>query len=158
MISQQRLKELLRYDPSTGVFTWLVRSATHIHVGDVAGGMKPDGYVQITVCGVLYRAHRLAWFWMTGEWPADKIDHKNRIRNDNQWINLRSATSSINNQNRTPGKCLTGFQGVTKNWNRFVAAVKVGGKRLHIGTYPTPELAHSAYLKAKRQLHPGCTI
>ncbi len=159
-LTQARLKELLHYDPETGVFTWLVRTSTCIRVGDIAGYRDGDGYLRIGICGGQYRAHRLAWLYMTGKWPIDQIDHKNAVKNDNRWKNLREATCAINNQNKR--KALrnnrTGFLGVSRNGKGFIAQIKINEKRRNLGTYPTPELAHEAYLKAKRELHAGCTL
>lgn len=98
------LSETLRYDPETGLFHWLI--ATHgfggpIAVGDVAGALK-DGYVNLYIGKVLYRAHRVAWYMMTGEWlpSSQDIDHINRVRSDNRWVNLRKATRSLNCHNK----------------------------------------------------------
>src|SRR5712692_928690 len=127
---------------------------------DIAGYRDGDGYLRIGICGGQYRAHRLAWLYMTGKWPIDQIDHKNAVKNDNRWKNLREATCAINNQNKR--KALrnnrTGFLGVSRNGKGFIAQIKINEKRRNLGTYPTPELAHEAYLKAKRELHAGCTL
>src|SRR3990167_3120706 len=106
MISQQRLKELLSYNPNTGEFTRLV--ATGIHGCNKAGvvvGCLSDhptqGYILIRVNndGILYRAHRLAWLYVYGFWPPADIDHINGNRSDNRIVNLRSVTRSQNLQN-----------------------------------------------------------
>jgi hypothetical protein len=158
--TQQRLKELFHYDPDTGVFIRLVRTSNRIKVGDIAGSLDNHGHLVISVFDSKYLAHRLAWLYMTGEWPTNQIDHKNTIRDDNRWENLREATHSINTQNLRKPHCdnKTGFLGVTQGRKGFRATIGLGKKDYHLGTFQTAELAHEAYLKAKRKLHAGCTI
>ena len=158
-LTQNKLKELLHYDPETGVFTWRVRTSKSVHIGDLAGCLG-NGYVLIRLCSVLYLAHRLAWLYMEGRWPVDQTDHKNGIRSDNRWENLREASGSLNQQNQRKAhkSGTTRFLGVRCTGKRFQAQINLDGKQCYLGTYPTPELAHEAYRKAKRAMHPGCTI
>src|SRR5690606_34614864 len=101
MLTQQRLKELLYYDPETGIFTRLVgRSGPRARAGDVAGSDNGKGYIRIYVDGRPYKAHRLAWFYMHGEWP-EEIDHRNGERADNRLSNLRPVTRQQNNLNQS---------------------------------------------------------
>lgn len=93
MLTQAKLKSLVNYNPVTGEFS----RAGH----DKCGTLTYQGYLSIQVAGKRYYAHRLAWFYMTGKWPENEIDHKNRIRNDNRWENLREATRSIQMRNRS---------------------------------------------------------
>ena len=160
MLTYERLREVLHYDPETGVFTWLVRTSTRIKVGDVAAAADGRGYIVIGVDGVLYKSHRLAFLWMTGEWPPQFVDHINGVRDDNRWSNLRPATRSENNQNvrRARAGNRTGLLGVCRYRKRFKAQIRVDGRNLCLGTFDTPEQAHEAYLAAKRRLHPGSTI
>ena len=162
MISQQQLKERLHYDPDTGIFTWNSCASynSQINIGDVAGGMNSRGYWRIKLFGTTYYAHRLAWLYVTGRWPDNEIDHWNGVHGDNRFKNLRDVVQLVNKQNqRKPQKNnATGLLGVTVCGKGFSARIGVNGKLRRIGTYSTSELAHSAYLKAKRQLHPGCTI
>src|SRR5690349_15052213 len=97
-LTQQYLKEILHYDPETGVFIWYT-SRGHCKAGNVAGSLNL-GYILIGICNFKYQAHRLAWLYMTGEWPTFEIDHKNGVSSDNRWENLREATRIINGQNR----------------------------------------------------------
>ena len=159
MISQQQLKGLLHYDPDTGVFTW-IRRRRGTRFGHGAGRLN-HGYVSIRVLGREYGAHRLAWLYMTGRWPADQIDHKNCIRNNNRWDNLREADYSLNQQNRKSAPSnnrTTGLLGVRPRGKRFMAKIMLNGEVHYLGTFDTPQLAHGAYLDGKRRLHPGCTI
>ncbi len=81
-VTQAELKALLHYDPASGVFTWVAGQRS----GCVAGAMW-KGYISVRIAGRNYQVHRLAWLYMTGEWPADEIDHKNTVRDDNRWTN-----------------------------------------------------------------------
>lgn len=164
MLTQQRLREVLSYDPETGAFVWLVQPNGRVQVGQAAGNLNPYGYVQIKIDRVLYRAHRLAWLYMNGEWPRqEQIDHINGVRNDNRWKNLREVSRSFNLQNRrTPNRrnASAKMLGVSQRCagGGFQARIRYNGKEQRLGTFDTAELAHQAYLKAKRTLHPGCTI
>jgi len=117
-LTAERLREVLRYEPETGVFVWRVRAARRIHVGAVAGNISPSsGYRFIGVDCRLYGAHRLAWLYMTGEWPKHQVDHVNMDCADNRWANLRDATCSQNTANscvRINNK--SGFKGVS--WDK----------------------------------------
>ena len=98
---------------------------------------------------------------MKGEWPKEDIDHKNNIRDDNRWTNLREAKNSINQENlHKPYKNnRSGFLGVSiDNGKYYAAKIQVNKKQYRIGIFHTPELAHAAYVKTKRKLHRGCSI
>lgn len=100
MITQKELKEILHYDPETGIWTWLVSNSKRVRVGDKAGYLcTHNGYWRIKINGKRYRSNRLAFLYMTGKWP-NVADHENRIRNDNRWKNLRDLDSSGNNKNK----------------------------------------------------------
>lgn len=159
-LTAERLREVLAYDPATGVFTQKVRTSIRVKVGAVAGSLHRRGYIHITIDGRRHFAHRLAWLYVTGEWPPDQIDHRNGIRDDNRVDNLRLANKALNMQNMREA-CAdnkTGFLGVSPRRGKFRSTITVNGKQKHIGTFPTPEEAHAAYLKAKRQLHPFGTL
>lgn len=155
-----RLRELLDYDPDTGVFTWKISRRGRVKAGDVAGALRHDGYIQIGIDGRLHQAHRLAWLYVTGESPPSEIDHISCVRTDNRIANLRLATRSENQQNQSKAqkRNKTGFLGVSPHQGKFQAQIKVDGKVRTIGRFPTPEAAHAAYLEAKRQLHPFGTL
>ena len=162
-LSAQRLRDLLDYDPETGIFAWK-DSPRPGWKGKKAGTLTRDGYIQIKVDGKTYQAHRLAMFYITGEWPKDQIDHKDGDRAQNRRSNIRQADHSLNNENQRNAQknnsC--GMLGVSpakrpikKPWR---ATIKVHGRVKHLGYFPTPNEAHEAYLRAKRELHQGCTI
>ena len=126
--------------------------------GVTAGTLHTHGYIVIRIDGVNYLAHRLAWFYMTGEWPEEQIDHKDGCPSNNRWKNLREATPAQNRQslsarrNKKSGLPM----GVTTSAsakNPFSAYIQKHGQRIHLGVFPTSELAQRAYLSAKKSLH-----
>lgn len=153
--------EILDYNQETGVFTWKVKARKgRVAAGDVAGYTDLDGYIKIGIDGRYYNAHRLAWLFMTGEWPTDMLDHIDGNPANNAFRNLREADNRLNQQNhrkaKSTNKC--GLLGVSKKAKCSIARIKVDGKVLYLGSFKTDEEAHAAYLEAKRRLHPGCTI
>lgn len=158
MLTSERLKSLLNYDSNTGVFTWSVNKGK-IRAGTKADSRNAIGYVQIQIDGENYLG-RLAWLYVTGEWPKFSVDHINCQRADNRIENLRDIPHAANIQNvkRAPKSSTCGFLGVSRSGNRWRAYINVAGKNKHLGCFATPEQAHEKYLEAKRSLHVGCTI
>lgn len=157
MITQRRLKELLHYDPTTGIFVRRMHVSSNARIGDVAGRRRKHIYLQISIDGVLYLSHRLAWLYMTGDWPKDQIDHINGIRDDNRWTNLRNATGLENQQNRAAcSNNTSGFAGVSwhKCSKKWRACISVAGRQKHLGLFTDCESAFAAYLSAKAEHHP----
>lgn len=155
MITQERLKEVLDYDPYTGVFTWR-KARAGIAVGSVAGFVKRNGYIYIGIDKKYHRAHRLAWLYVHGNFPEADIDHINRVRNDNRITNLRAATRSENLQNRPKQSNNTsGVPGVCwhKRRQKWCAYIKHLGREVHIGYYNTLEEAATARASAKAEYH-----
>lgn len=153
-LSLARLKELLEYEPETGVFRQkLRRKGSGLRPGEVAGGLSDQGYVLIGIDYKKYRAHRLAWLWMTGEWP-DGIDHINGDRTDNRWCNLRVADQSHNTANSKLSRAsTTGLKGVSRFRDKWQAGITKNRVRRALGLFETPEEAHAAYCKAARELY-----
>jgi len=148
-LTQQKLKELLHYDPLTGEF---VRAITRgrCRAGQKAGSLSGSGtgYLMIWVDGHPYLAHRLAWLYVHGRWPKKFVDHVNLSGIDNRIDNLREATREENQRNRKAGKNnVSGFKGVSwnKRHQRWRAKCSVNGKQVEIGTFRTPEAAATAY-------------
>lgn len=163
MLTHDELKKLLSYDPLTGEFTRLVR-----HKGDnnwkrygVVGSTDSYGYKQISVAGKPYLAHRLAWFYMTGEWPKGEIHHINHVRNDNSWNNLTLARSrSIQMQSQLPRngakiKSSTGVTGVAffAKYSRFHVSMAIKGKRTYLGSFDNLLDAVAARKSAELRYH-----
>lgn len=161
-LSVDVLKENLHYNPETGIFTRIKSNNNRVKIGDVAGSLNKNGYIYIEINSIAYRANRLAWFYMTEAMPSNFIDHKNGIRHDNRFCNLRQATNKQNLQNQTKpqkGNKL-GFLGVSfyKSSGKYVAHIRINGTQKTLGYFSTPEKAHEVYLKAKRENHSFCTI
>jgi len=144
------VKNILSYDADTGYFVWLIRSNPSFdNKGERAGGLRKDAYIDVSIYGKKYLAHRLAWLYMTSEWPKAQIDHINMNRSDNRFCNLREATHSQNQWNRTAYiNNTSGFKGVYKKYNYWVALVHINGKSKYLGQFKTKEDAHMAYCKA----------
>ena len=141
----EKLKEILSYNPETGLFTWLIKSCTTKSPGDIAGHThKKTGYVSITINKKFNSDHRLAWLYMTGENPTGCIDHINQIRSDNRWCNLRDVTVQENNKNRRLNKNnKSGVGGVyfEKISGKWEVRIKCNKKAHYFGRYKTLEEA-----------------
>lgn len=148
------IKELLQYDQNTGIFTWKKTRGGNAKIGDVAGCLDKDGYVRININSRKYGAHRLAWFYVHGQWPKNFIDHINRTKNDNRICNLRDVTRSVNMQNLNGPQGANKFLGVHKRKNKWRAKIEVNSKQINLGTFDTEEKAYQAYLDAKKIYHP----
>lgn len=151
-LTSARLREVLRYDPSTGKFYW-VRGKGTASAGQVAGRIGSAGYRDIGVDGHLYRASRLAWLYVTGQWPTIEIDHKNLDCSDDSWGNLREATRSQNCSNRR-GWASSGFKGVTRQKSgKWIARIRVDNRLIYLGQFATAEEASAVYARAAREKH-----
>lgn len=170
------LRELLHYNPETGLFTWLKRSSAYFsaemyaktwntkYAEKTAKGLS-NGYKSIRVLDRAYLAHRLAWLYTHGSWPDGEVDHINGDKLDNRLVNLRDVSRAVNQQNlRTrvgPNKTLP--LGVCKihrdNLQKpYKATLSVSGVSKHLGYFASAEEAHDAYITLKRERHEGCTI
>lgn len=156
------LKARLTYDPKTGIFRWVDYCRSQRYDG-VAGWSCPRGYLSITHQGQRIQMHRVAWLFMTGEDPGEmQVDHRDGNKSNNRWKNLRLVNPRTNSQNmRGPGdRNTSGYLGVSwcERTGAFRATIKVNGRQKSLRYHATAELAYAAYLKAKRELHAGCTI
>ena len=164
MVAIDRLRALLSYDADTGAFTHRALSSvkSRAKIGEVAGGPRKDGYYAVKVDGRLYPAHRLAWAYVTGEWPTQQIDHINGDKMDNRFSNLRDVNTSQNKQNTRVARIdnTSGMLGAHKcaGTQKWKAQIRVDGKLKYLGLYATPAAAHEAYVLAKRKMHPAGTL
>lgn len=147
LLTAERLRELIDYDPETGLFTHRM-SRGPVKAGDVAGCGNGLGYRRIRVDGPQYRSARLAYLWMTGEWPPEEIDHINRNPADDRWDNLRAVSPSQNLLNRKLPRSTNMPTGVQRQGNRFEAKISVHRKLCYLGMFSTPEAASAAYQRA----------
>lgn len=159
-LTVERLRQLLRYDHSDGEFYWLVSSAIRIRVGDQAGSVNGHGRKYIKVDGAQLPAHRLAWLYVHGSFPQFEIDHIDGNPLNNRIENLRDVPGRINAQNRRQAhsSSKSGVLGVTRKGVRWKAQIAIDGRKLYLGTFDKVEQASGAYMKAKRELHSGCTV
>lgn len=156
MLTAERLRQVLHYDPATGIFTWRVRTSSRAAAGSRAGFSRKDGYRLIGIDGEIYLEHRLAWLYVKGEWPEKDIDHEDVDPSNNRFGNLRPATHSQNHCNKkTPANNTSGFKGVS--WNKkdrvWQALIKLRGKSHYLGGFGDPAEAHAAYCAASAKLH-----
>lgn len=157
LLEQATLKHWLWYEPDTGVFRW--RFGSHngkVKPWGVAGSPDNKGHIKIELLGKMYRAHRLAWLYMTGNFPSNQVDHKNLIKSDNSWVNLREANANQNQWNtgiRSDNK--SGVKGVhfCKTWKRWIASVRMNGVRHHIGRFVNFEDAVLAVTEFRKNHH-----
>lgn len=158
-LTLNRLHQALSYDLITGIFIRLERAGPQ-KPGDEAGGASSKGYHRICVYGKRYRTNRLAWFYVYGVWPKDQIDHVDGHRSNNAIANLRPATNTLNSENERNARRnnKAGLLGVVRDGERWRAYIKVAGKTVALGRFASDLAAHHAYVKAKRELHAGCTI
>jgi hypothetical protein len=153
LLTADRLRSVLSYDPETGVFTRDGREA-----GTVC---KSPPRRKIFIDRRQYTAHRLAWMHVYGRWPVGDIDHIDGNALNNAFANLREVSRSVNmqNQRRARADNKSGFLGVhARGPGKYRAEITTPSGKKRLGTFSTPEEAHSAYLVAKRSLHEGCSI
>lgn len=154
-LTSEQLRKLLHYDPELGWFMWLQKRGNQ-EAGSIAGCLDPDGYCVIGLNYRTERAARLAWLYVTDSWPANEVDHEDRNRSNDAWLNLREATHSENASNagnRLPNT--SGYRGVVfvKRTGRWLAKVVVAKKQHYFGTHKTPVLAAKAYDRGAKLLH-----
>lgn len=151
MITAERLREVVHYNPIDGIFTWRVAKPRYA-IGSVAGRIRSDGYYAIKIDQRDYLAHRLAWLYTNG-YSAIEIDHKNGNRDDCRIENLRECTRSQNFANRgpKPGRSLP--KGVRPCRSRFQARIVFNRKEIHLGIFDTVEEARAAYLTAAQSFY-----
>jgi hypothetical protein len=154
-ISPRIINGTLRYDPETGLFYWL-GGQKKTRAGQIAGTIDKDGYIIICADRRLYRAHRLAWLWVSGEWPQGQVDHRDLDKANNRFLNLREATKSQNMRNlKCRSSSATGIKGVQfdPRRNLYYAKITTEGRKTWLGYHQTIDLAAAAYLAAAQEHH-----
>jgi hypothetical protein len=147
----ERLNELLVYEPATGAIKWKNSCAmSHRVAGADAGWVNLEGYAVLSVDARQLKAHRVAWAMYYGEWPAGNLDHINGVRSDNRISNLRVA-DYFQNQANTAKRVnnTSGYKGVCqRSASRWQAQIRVRGRQIYLGSFPSPEEASCAYVAA----------
>lgn len=157
----EELKTRLQYNPETGEFIWLAgwvdkRGRSYNHKIGERAGANSGRYHGIQINGISYGSHRLAWFYMTGHWPTQLIDHIDGNGFNNKWSNLREATAQQNVMNtKTPRNNKAGVKGVRlcPKYNKWIVTIMKDNKRIYVGNYPTLEEAKNARKQAGKILH-----
>jgi hypothetical protein len=161
-LTHARLLAVLSYDPITGFFHWRQMLSPRGVIGSRAGSVHPNGYRLLTIDGVGYLAHRVAWFYVHGVWPSNYVDHKNHKRDDNWIDNLRDTSQLFNRHNSVQAgrNNQSGFLGVVKTKRgRFMSRITYPDKKNHyLGTYDTPEEAHAVFMAAKQAYQAGALL
>lgn len=153
MIATQRLRELLDYNPATGIFRWRTPNRGRAKIGQsVKGWNAGKGYLMVGLDFKRYYLHRLAWQYIHGESPTE-LDHINLDKHDNRISNLRKCNTSQNGGN-VYGRGKSGFKGVhfEKRTGRYYAAICKDYCQIYLGTFDTPEQAHAVYAVAAKNL------
>ena len=154
-----RLRELLKYSPDNGSIVWAKTSSNRAVAGSPAGCLSGNRRV-LRVDGVLLKAHRVAWALNFGEWPNKLIDHINGDPTDNRLCNLRACSHGENMQNMRKARSDSQSKmiGAQKDRNRWVANIRIDGRKSYLGSFGTAKEAHEAYVIAKRRIHSFCSI
>lgn len=148
-LTVSRLKELLSYDPESGLFQWVHPPKNHPGLKAYIAGGIGTGYVMIKIDGRKYKAHRLAWLYVHGAWPDGDLDHANGCPLDNRIANLRVATNPQNQANRRLQRGKDTPKGVRRlPSGRFQARISVNKRLHHLGSFDTAEAAQAAYVAA----------
>lgn len=155
-ITVERVRDLLSYDCTTGLFTWLKTLSNRAVAGTRAGANRGGGYRRISIDGVLVYEHHLAWLLCHGVWPSDTIDHIDGNPSNNAIENLRVGSHAENCQNFGLRKTNTsGHTGVSwhRPRSRWCAYIFKDCKKIHLGLFDTKADAAAAYARAKAELH-----
>ncbi len=136
ILTQEHLKEILYYEPDSGLFTWL-RGNKKIRMGAIAGTINNKGYIIIGINGRKYQAHRLAFLYINGEFPPDQVDHINRKRTDNRWSNIRHADRKINSHNRSDNAAFIGVNWHKRKMKWMVYSPRINGRNSYLGCFIT---------------------
>jgi len=158
ILTQSRLKELLHYNPDSGIFTRITVLSNRNKAGDILSGDNGDGYVRGRVDNKSYYLHRLAFLYMTGRFPDSQVDHIDHNPTNNRWDNLREVSHSENHRNqRIRSNNTSGYVGVSRTRYRWAAEIMVDGVKIHLGHFKRKTKAIAARESASKKygFHPN---
>lgn len=159
-LTHERLKELLSYNPETGIFAWLKTTSPRVPVGSRAGAIGNNGRRYIALDGEKFLAHRLAWFYLKGEWPEGDIKQKNDDFDDCRADNLEDVSRSVASRARAlDNRNKSGYRGVSQDkrghWQAFITR---NYKQVFLGNFGSPEEASMAYEAAALEMDPAISL
>jgi hypothetical protein len=152
----RELRSWLSYKKDTGIFVWKKersgRGRNKTKKGSRAGSINSKGYINITFFGKSYKAHRIAWAFFYGRFPAGQIDHINGIKKDNRIENLRDCSTQQNCQNKVIHRSgrLVGTT-FSKTQNKWISQIRIRGKKVRLGSFESEKEAHEKYIEALKK-------
>lgn len=155
LLTYERAREMLHYNPQTGVLKWKVSPRGNVKVGQHAGSVDGNGRLMVMIDQTSYHSGRLIWLWMMGKWPCGLIDHKDRNPLNNRWGNLREVTQRVNSQNRSMNSNnKSGVRGVywNKRQGKWHAQIALDRKKIHLGWHDSFDTAVVARKQAESTL------
>ena len=157
-LTQARLKEVIDYDPLTGIFVWKKSLSANAIVGSTAGSKTKFGYIVIQIDRKIHKAHRLAFLFMEGYFPENEIDHINRVSYDNRWCNLRHVSHQCNMRNKSVQRNnSSGITGICLDRERWKAQIRVSKKKINLGRFVNfNDAAKARWEGEKKYNFPNC--
>lgn len=156
LLTPEYLRERLHYDPETGELTWRGRGQNFGGFAGKPAGCVQKGYrvIQFSTPKVSVLAHRAIWAMVTGTWPRDRVDHKDRDGTNNRWFNLREASQGQNMLNRA-AKGAVPYKGVCRHKSKggYIARITAKGRLINLGWFESPVAAARAYDSAAVRYH-----
>lgn len=149
----ETIKRVFRYEPEAGLLFWRETVGQRAQAGSVAGRVHSNGYVIVRFRKRSYSVHRIAYAIMKGVWPENEVDHRDRVRSNNRWKNLRAATDAQNAVNVVRSRKYDLPRGAHRIGGRFMAIAHGNGRRHYLGCFGTPEAAAEAYREAASRMH-----
>ena len=150
LLSAEYVRDLLDYDPKSGLFRWKVTRNNYVQAGQIAGSISDRGYVAIKIDSISYQAHQLAWLIFYGCWPREIPDHIDHCESNNAIDNLRDVTFQENFKNRRRrSDNNSGIAGVAFHAGKWQARIVANGRRISLGHFDSIDDAAAAREAAK---------